>query len=121
MDFETKLLDTISKVKAIIGNSKKVAVHLDSNHTHDHVLSELNNYAPLVGLGQYLICGDTIIEDIPNQDHRPRPWGKGNNPQTALNEYLLQDNALNKFKLDQKLASKLLISNQKNGYLLRIN
>ena len=61
---------------------------MDSNHTHDHVLKELELYSNFVGKGQYLICGDTIINDIPVQTHRKREWNKEKNPQTALNEFM---------------------------------
>ena len=57
----------------------------------DHVLKELELYSPLVGKGHYLVCGDTVVEYIPKQTHRPRPWGPGNNPKTALDEFLKLD------------------------------
>src|SRR5437867_3071719 len=82
---------SIDQVKKIIGDSRQVMVILDSNHTHDHVLKELQLYSPLVEKGHYLICGDTVVEYIPKQTHRPRPWGPGNNPKTALDEFLSQD------------------------------
>ena len=110
---------TIKKVKEIIGDSTKVAVHLDSNHSHEHVLKELNIYAPLVGIDQYLICGDTVVEEIPQQSHRPRPWGPGNSPKTALDEYLKKVKGKYEFLLDKEIFSKILISNQKEGYLIR--
>ena len=61
-----------SKIKRIIKNSKKVMVILDSNHTHTHVLNELNLYSKIVKKGNYLICGDTIVNEIPNQKHRKK-------------------------------------------------
>lgn len=95
----------------------RVMVVLDSNHTHDHVLSELFAYSPLVSLGQYLVVCDTVVEDLPPQDHRPRPWGPGNNPDTALQEFL-RDNR--NFEVDKEIQNKLLISSSPGGYLHRV-
>jgi cephalosporin hydroxylase len=88
-------------------------VLLDSNHTHKHVLEELNIYAPLVTKGQFLIVSDTIVEDIPVQEHRPRPWGPGNNPKTALSEYLKMTD---RFVVDKYTNEKLLLTFSADGY-----
>lgn len=106
---------TIDEVKSIIGDCRNTLVHLDSHHTHDHVLAELNLYSPLVGKGYYLVCGDTVVEQIPEQIHRPRPWGKGNNPKTALNEFMASNN---RFIVDMEINNKILFSNQPGGYLI---
>src|SRR3989304_2130620 len=79
---------TLDQIKSILCGSGQVMVLLDSNHTHDHVLSELRLYSPFIGEGHYLICGDTILEQIPKQSRRPRPWGPGKNPRTAPDEFL---------------------------------
>ena len=105
---------TINKVKSIINDSKKVLVCLDSYHTHEHVLNELRVFSEFVGKGQYLICGDTIVEDIPEQKHRPRPWGPGNNPGTAVREFLTKNDC---FQVDEDLEKKLLITCHPGGYL----
>jgi cephalosporin hydroxylase len=105
---------TIDQVKSILGGSRDVMIVLDSNHTHDHVLKELRLYSPLVGVGHYLICGDTILEQIPQQPHRPRPWGPGNNPQTALDQFLREND---RFGIDRRLENKLLFSCNPGGYL----
>lgn len=107
----------VGKVKEIVGNNKKVLVLLDSDHTHAHVLKELRLYAPFVGVGQYLICGDTTIERQPPAEERPRPWGKGNNPLTALREFL---GASPDFEVDGELENKLLLTNNPGGYLRRV-
>lgn len=106
---------TLEEVKNMIGNRKDLLVHLDSNHTHEHVLAELNMYSPLVGKGCYLVCGDTVVEQIPEQTHRPRPWGRGNNPKTALDEFMKTND---RFIVDEELNNKILFSNQPNGYLI---
>jgi cephalosporin hydroxylase len=105
---------TFSRVKEIIGDSREVLVLLDSFHTHDHVLKELQLYSSLVGKGHYLICGDTILEDIPVQEHRPRPWGPGNNPKTALVQFLKEND---RFEVDFPMSNKLLLTCHPGGYL----
>ena len=94
----------------------RVMVVLDSNHTHEYVLAELEAYAPLVTPGQYLVVSDTIVENIPTQDHRPRTWGKGDNPATAVDAFLGEHP---EFERDEELTSKLLITSNPGGYLRR--
>lgn len=106
--------DTLSKVTELLAGSRKVLVILDSYHTHAHVLNELRAYAPFVEKGQYLICGDTVVERIPAQLHRTRPWGPGNNPATAVNEFLTESN---RFTVDNKIDQRLLLSCHPGGYL----
>lgn len=105
---------TVEKVKSMIGGSKEVMVILDSNHEHAHVLKELELYAPLVGQGQYLIVGDTVVESMPLQTHRPRPWGPGNNPKTAVDAFL---KTTDRFVLDTELEAKLLMTCDRGGHL----
>lgn len=110
--------DTVEKVKAFAKDKQVVMVVLDSNHTHEHVLEELKAYAPLVSLNSYVVVFDTIVEHLP-EDYLPghkRPWGVGDNPLTAVKEYLaLNDN----FQIDQSINNKLLISVAPDGYLKR--
>jgi cephalosporin hydroxylase len=106
--------DTLSKVTDLLNGSRKVLVILDSYHTHEHVLNELRAYAPLIEKGQYLICGDTIVERIPEQVHRNRPWGPGNNPATAVVEFLSETK---RFVVDEKIDQRLLMSCHPGGYL----
>lgn len=101
------------QISAHIEPGQSVMVLLDSNHTHEHVLEELRLYAPLVTKGQYLVVSDTLVEDIPAQTHRPRPWGPGNNPKTALNAYLSQTD---RFVVDREVDSKLLLTYTPQGY-----
>jgi cephalosporin hydroxylase len=109
--------DTVDRVRAIVGDTRDVMVVLDSNHAHDHVYKELLAYAPFIGKGHYLVCSDTVVEDIPPQTHRPRPWGPGNNPQTALNQFLEENDA---FAVDKTLENKLLFTCNPRGYLIRV-
>ena len=107
----------IKKVKDITLKHKKIMVFLDSNHTHNHVLSELNAYAPFTSKNSYCVLFDTILENLPNNFFKNRPWKKGNNPMSALREFLL----VNKnFVSDFDIDNKLLISSSPDGYLKRI-
>jgi cephalosporin hydroxylase len=108
----------IGQVKQFAKGSRKVMVILDSNHTHEHVMQELNAYAALVTPGSYLIVFDTAVEDLPDgYDWGGRPWGKGNNPKTAVWEFL-QDHK--DFVIDSAVHNKLLITVAPDGYLKRI-
>jgi cephalosporin hydroxylase len=91
-----------------------ILVALDSNHTHEHVLKELNVYSPLVSKGSYLVVFDTVIEDMPEDCFPDRPWGKGNNPKTAVWEFLKTND---RFIVDKEIEDKLLITVAPNGYL----
>ncbi len=102
------------QIHQIAADKRQVLVILDSNHTHNHVLKELELYAPLVTKGSYLIVFDTIIEDMPESFSSDRPWGQGNNPKTAVQEFL-RDN--DRFQTDQEIQAKLLITVAPNGYL----
>jgi len=109
--------EIIEQVKAKAAGKQRVLVCLDSNHTHDHVLAELQAYAPLVSVGSYCIVFDTIIEDLPAAMFPDRPWGPGNNPKTAVWEYLQTHP---EFASNQQMDHKLLISVAPDGYLKRI-
>lgn len=112
----TTEMETVEKVKKIVGKNRRTLIILDSNHTHDHVLQELEIYSKLVGKGYYLICDDTFVEDIkgPSKINKDRPWGPGNNPETARREFMKNNK---RFKVDEILRNKLLISCNPNGYL----
>jgi cephalosporin hydroxylase len=110
--------DIAKQVSEISKNYTNVMVFLDSNHTHDHVLSELELYAPLTSIGSYCVAFDTIVEDMPEDMYPDRDWGPGNNPKSAVWEFL---NTHNEFEVDQELESKILISVAPNGYLKRVN
>lgn len=105
--------DVVAKIKSHIEPGQLVMVLLDSDHTHEHVLEELRIFAPLVTKGQYLVVSDTIVEDIPVQEHRARRWGPGNNPKTALASYL---KSTDRFVVDNDQNSKLLLTYSPEGY-----
>ena len=109
--------EIIAQVKAKTAGKQRVLVCLDSNHTHGHVLAELQAYAPLTSVGSYCVVFDTIIEDMPAEMFPDRPWGPGNNPKTAVWEYL---ETHPEFEIDQQVVHKLLISVAPDGYLKRL-
>ncbi len=96
---------------------QRVLVTLDSNHSHDHVLRELQLYAPLVSVGSYCVVFDTIIEDLEGIENPDRPWGQGDNPKTAVIEFLSSNSD---FVVDEDIDNKLLISAAPSGYLKRL-
>ena len=109
--------DIVAKVRAVAKDYKRILVCLDSNHTHEHVLAELEAYAPLTSVGSYCIVFDTIVEDMPTETFPDRPWGPKNNPKTAVWEYLKTHPD---FEVDKSIDDKLLISVAPNGYLKRV-
>ena len=109
--------DIIAQVRAVAAKYSRILVCLDSNHTHDHVLAELNAYAPLTSVGSYCVVFDTIVQDMPKEMFPDRPWGPGNNPKTAVWEYLKTHK---EFQIDKNIQDKLLITVAPDGYLKRI-
>ena len=93
-------------------------VFLDSNHTHDHVLAELELYAPLTSVGSYCVVFDTIVEYLPEEFYPDRPWAPGNNPATAAQSWLGKNPD---FQVDSAMDNKLLVSVAPGGYLRRLN
>lgn len=106
--------DVVSEVKASAQGKGRVMVVLDSNHTHAHVRRELELYAPLVTKGSYLVVFDTVIEDMPADYFTDRPWGHGDNPKTAVHEFL---NGTDRFVIDRAIQDKLLLTAAPDGYL----
>ena len=109
--------DVVEQVKAVAKGYERTLVFLDSDHTHDHVLAELEAYAPLTSVGSYCVVWDTGIEDLPESFCANRPWGKGNNPKTAVYEYLRSTDC---FEIDKFINHKLLITASPDGFLRRI-
>ncbi len=99
-----------------VAEGRRTLVCLDSNHTHEHVLRELELYAPLVSSGSYCVVFDTLVEDLPESASDNRPWGPGNSPKTAVWEYLKQHP---EFTIDHDIESKLLVTVAPDGYLKR--
>jgi cephalosporin hydroxylase len=110
-------LNVVEQIKNIAKNKKKILVFLDSNHTHEHVLNELKLYSPFVSKGSYIIVFDTFVEDLPEEFSSSKPWGKGDNPKTAVWEFLkTNDN----FIIDRSFENKMLITSAPDGFLKRV-
>lgn len=109
--------EVVAEVHRRAEGSKCVLVCLDSNHTHDHVLAELESYADLTSVGSYCVVFDTVVEDLPAELIHNRSWGPGNNPKTAVHDYLKTHS---EFQIDKDMDAKLLISVAPDGYLKRV-
>ena len=109
--------EMLAKVREIAAGKERILVALDSNHTHEHVLAELRMYSPFVTKGSYLVVFDTIVENLPDYYLPNRPWKKGDNPMTAVQQFLAENRD---FEIDTKIDNKLLISVAPQGYLKRI-
>ena len=107
----------VDQVRSRAAAAERVLLCLDSNHTHEHVLAELEAYAPLVTPGSYCVVFDTVIENMPADMFPDRPWGPGNNAMTAVDAYLATHP---EFEIDAEMDHKLLISVAPRGYLKRI-
>jgi cephalosporin hydroxylase len=121
--------EIIGQVHEIAKEYGRILVILDSNHTYEHVLAELEAYAPLTSSGSYCVVYDTLVEDLPDDMYPDRPWCKGNNPKTAVWEYLRRlkmearkanDGAPLAFEIDKSIEDKLLITVAPDGYLKRV-
>ena len=108
--------EIVAEVKALAAGREPVMVILDSNHTHDHVLAELEVYGPLTTVGSYCVVLDTIVEDIPADLVGDRPWGVGNSPKSAVYAFLRSHP---EFVSDRQIDSKLVVSVGPEGYLRR--
>ena len=120
--------EVVQRVRNIAFNYDRVLVFLDSNHTHDHVLAELESYAPLVSPGSYCVVWDTGLEDLPEGFVTDRPWGKGNNPRTAVFDYLerlqggsvkASDGARLDLEIDKTIEYRIAITASPDGFLRR--
>lgn len=109
--------DIIAEVKEYAKDYNRILISLDSNHTHAHVLAELEAYAQLTSIGSYCVVFDTIIEDMPSAMFPDRPWGPGDSPKTAVWEYLKNHQ---EFEINKSIQHKLLITVAPDGFLKRI-
>jgi len=112
---DTSIVDEVRKRAE---GKERILVCLDSNHTHEHVLNELEMYSPFVSLNSYIVVFDTIVENLPEgYFSQKRPWGISNNPKTAVESFL---NNNENFVIDDQIDNKLLISVAPGGYLKRV-
>ena len=110
-------INTIEKVKELAAGKKNIMVILDSNHTHEHVTKELELYAPFVSINSYIVVFDTWVEDVTENYYPDRPWDKGNNPKTAVWDFIKTNTD---FIIDKSIEHKLSITLAPDGYLKRI-
>jgi cephalosporin hydroxylase len=81
-------IDVVSQVKALTKPNDKILVILDSNHTRQHVLAELNAYAELVSVGSYIVATDGIMKDLVSAPRSQSDWDT-NNPYQAAQDFLV--------------------------------
>lgn len=110
-------LKTYESIQSSLKSNDRTMLILDSNHEHSHVLSELNMWAKLVSSGCYIVVADTVVESLPDQKHRRRAWGIGNNPETALREFLSKNDD---FVRDESFGKKTFASFNPNSYVFRV-
>lgn len=109
--------EIVAAIRAHTVGKKSILVCLDSNHTHDHVVAELEAYAPMTTVGSYCVVFDTIVEDLPQELSGERPWGPGDNPKTAVRRFLAGHP---EFEVDRRIDRQLLIGVAPEGYLKRV-
>ena len=108
----------IKKIEEHVTGKKTVMVILDSLHSHQHVYLELQLYSKFVTLGSYCILPDTFIEFFPKGHYsRNRPWDVGDNPYTAMKQFI---NETDEFEVDKSLTNKAMITETIDGYLKRV-
>jgi cephalosporin hydroxylase len=107
----------VSQIKKLAHGKKSVLVCLDSNHTHEHVLAELEAYADLTTTGSYCVVFDTVIEDLPDDMFADRPWGRGNSPKTAVHKFIETNKS---FEIDRTIQDKLQLTVAPDGFLKRV-
>ena len=116
--FEGSSIDEsiVAQVNKLIWPGAKVMVFLDSNHSHEHVLKELELYSKFVSQDSYLVVFDTVVEELPKGSQSERPWDVGNNPMTALKQWLPLNSG---FQINDSITNKILITVARDGYLYK--
>lgn len=121
--------EVVARVRQAARGRQTVLVMLDSNHTHDHVLAELEVYAPLTSVGSYCVVWDTGVDALPDALVADRPWGHGNSPRSALEEYRRRlrdeervgaDGQRLAFEIDTAITDKIVITASPDGFLRRV-
>jgi len=107
----------VKKVKSVMDSGKKIMVSLDSNHTHKHVLGELEAYGGMVSVGSYMVVMDTSIEWLDKKYIGDRPWGKGNSPWSAVQEWMKGRDG---WIVDKGIEDRILLTSAPGGWLRRV-
>ena len=106
----------LKQVRANIPDGARVMVVLDSDHSRDHVLEECRAYGPMVTKDCYMVVADTLVGHLDEKEapqNRSQVWYKGNDPLTALQEYMLESD---RFEIDLEINGKLVLSSSPGGY-----
>jgi cephalosporin hydroxylase len=102
--------EVVADVRSRVRPGEKVLVVLDSDHTKEHVLAELEGYAPLVSPGSYLVAMDGHIMERAVGLPRSAPDWATNNPKAAVAEFVRthSDFEINEppFLFDESLISE---------------
>jgi len=118
VDGSSTASESLDKIRQIISDNSSTnpMVILDSNHSHNHVFAELNSYSELVSVGGFIVVMDTAIEQLDSEFHDTNRWGKGDNPMTAVLQFVDENP---NFTIDETLTEKLMISVAPQGVLRR--
>ncbi|MCP5055407.1 MAG: cephalosporin hydroxylase [bacterium] len=106
--------EVLAQVRELAVGKERILVCLDSNHTHEHVMKELELYAPFVTPGSYMVVCDTVVEDMPAHLSEGKPWGPGDSPKTAVHEFLA---TTDRFEIDAAIVDKIQLTVAPDGYL----
>lgn len=109
--------EAVDAAREFVGDAERAVLILDSNHTHDHVLGELRALAPLLPIGGVVMVADTLVEEFPEDQFAGRPWGRGNNPMTAVRSFLSESTD---FAPATEWGRRALVSEFRDGILRRI-
>lgn len=77
----------VSRVRNLVKPGESVLVFLDSNHSKEHVLKELEAYSPLVSPNSYIVSTDGIMKDVHGSKRAASDW-YWNNPFEAARTFL---------------------------------
>lgn len=111
-----KIIQRLKKKYQLKKNVRKLVI-LDSNHTKDHVLNELNLYSKILHKGDYIIVMDTIIELINQKFNKGKQFRKSNSPYNAVNLFLKKNKD---FVIESYYENKSFLTNIRNGFLKKI-
>jgi cephalosporin hydroxylase len=114
---------TVAAVTDLIEPGETTLVLLDSSHTREHVLAELEAYSGLVSVGSYVVVMDGIMELAADTPRGGEDWST-NNPIAAVDEFL---RAHPEFVLEQpewqfnESELRKNVTHWPHGYLRRVS
>jgi cephalosporin hydroxylase len=107
--------DTLARVRDEIPSGATVMVALDSNHTRDHVVAELERYAPLVTPGSYCVVFDSVMTMVSDAPSAGENWHQ-DNPLEAVSAFIAEHN---EFEIDHSF-NRLQVTYCQSGFLRRL-